>query len=638
MKKFTLITIIAVTILNLAFNLKTTSVYHDYYTDHIRDFIQSQELLRQSIQAADVSVEKDIDHIRLQLAKTRLKLKENDFWLRYLEPVQYLKINGPLPVEWETEVFEKFEKPYKRNGAGLTLVELYLDEQSINKDSLVSLIDSSIAATKAFEADSITQNLNTYHHFFLANRLFLLNLSSIYTTGFECPAIENIIPELQYMLIQVKEIYEHYNESFPANPLSKEYLDLYDRTIDFVNKQPIDYTQFDHFTFIRDYVNPLFKLNQQLIDAYSVVSNSYNDYSLNNDCFSIFDKNLYYAQNTKGIYSAVEDEKVLEDIKQTGKMLFYDPLLSGNNKRSCASCHKPAQYFTDTTVQTSLAYDQQSRLERNSISLINSTFNQLIMLDGRHINLQDQAKEVMMNSNEMNSTEKELLEKVLSCKEYKDAFKKYLKLTPEEKHVTLTHIISALTLYYGSFSDYYSPFDEAMNKNTSLDTESIKGFNLFMGKAQCGTCHFVPQFNGVKPPFINSEFEVLGVPADASFTSLSADSGRYGQNPSIEMLHAFRTGTVRNTIYTKPYMHNGVLNTLDEVLDFYDRGGGTGKKLQVINQTLSSDSLHLTELEKKQLKAFINSLNEKIAFDLPPGTLPKSSLPALNPRKVGGEY
>jgi cytochrome c peroxidase len=638
MKKFTLIIFIVFTILSLSFNIKATSTYHDYYTTHIQAFIESEKLLLRTIQAADLSVGKDVNNIREQIAKTRLKLKENDFWLRYLEPIQYNKINGPLPVEWETEVFEKFEKPYKRNGAGLTLAELYLDEPSINKDSLVALIDSSSEATKAFEADSITQNLNSYHHFFLSNRLFLLNLSSIYTTGFECPTAKNIVPELRYMLMQVKEIYNGYNQSFPANPLSKEYLDLYDKTIDFVYKQPADYTQFDHFAFIKDYVNVLFKVNQQLINAYAVVSNSNNDYSLNNDCFSIFDKKLYYAQNIKGIYSAVEDEKVLEEIRQTGKQLFYDPILSGNNKRSCASCHKPDQYFADTTVQTSLAYDQQSRLKRNSISLLNSTFNQLIMLDGRHITLQDQAKEVLTNSNEMNSIEKELLDKVLSCKDYRDAFKKYLKLTPEENQVTLTHIISTLTLYYGSFSNYYAPFDDAINNNTSLDTESIKGFNLFMGKAQCGTCHFVPQFNGVKPPFVNSEFEVLGVPEDTGFTRLSTDSGRYEQNPSIETLHAFRTGTVRNTTYTKPYMHNGVFNSLNEVLNFYNAGGGAGKKLDVINQTLSFDPLDLTPVEKKEIIAFINSLNEKIAFDLPPDKLPKSSIQTLNSRKLGGEY
>ena len=122
-----------------------------------------------------------------------------------------------------------------------------------------------------------------------------------------------------------------------------------------------------------------------------------------------------------------------------------------------------------------------------------------------------------------------------------------------------------------------------------------------MSKAQCATCHFVPQFNGVKPPYIGSEFEVLGVPKDIAFKSLNDDKGRHGVNPADEMDHAFRTGTIRNIAYTAPYMHNGVFKTLNEVIDFYDVGGGAGKGLSVTNQTLSSDSLKLTAEEKQDL-------------------------------------
>ena len=114
-----------------------------------------------------------------------------------------------------------------------------------------------------------------------------------------------------------------------------------------------------------------------------------------------------------------------------------------------------------------------------------------------------------------------------------------------------------------------------------LKQSEQKGFNLFMSKAQCGTCHFVPQFNGVKPPYAGSEFEVIGVPEDSNYKRLSPDKGRYEINPVNEMMNAFRTGTVRNAAYTKPYMHNGVFQTLDQVIELYDVGGGTGKKLVV---------------------------------------------------------
>jgi cytochrome c peroxidase len=202
----------------------------------------------------------------------------------------------------------------------------------------------------------------------------------------------------------------------------------------------------------------------------------------------------------------------------------------------------------------------------------------------------------------------------------------------------LDHIASAITYYYSDYSNYYAPFDDAMNNNKPLSMETINGFNLFMGKAQCATCHYVPQFTGVLPPYIGSEFEVLGVPEDATYTMLSEDKGRYKINPAFETMHAFRTGTIRNTEHTKPYMHNGVFSSLDQVIDFYDAGGGTGKKLIIDNQTLSSDSLKLSPLEKKELNSFIHSLNENIIFEQPPEKLPASSNKELNVRKVGGIY
>ena len=177
-----------------------------------------------------------------------------------------------------------------------------------------------------------------------------------------------------------------------------------------------------------------------------------------------------------------------------------------------------------------------------------------------------------------------------------------------------------------------------MNNTGTVDETVRQGFNVFMSKAQCATCHFVPQFNGVKPPYVGSEFEVLGVPADTAYSKVSADKGRFGINPADETANAFRTGSLRNAQYTKPYMHNGVFASLNEVVDFYDGGGGAGRGLKVENQTLSSDSLHLSKTEKHNLVQFMKSLNEDIIFETPPAELPKSKNKEWNKRKVGGEY
>ena len=625
----------------------TASFYQSYqdeshylrtYRFKISEFQDNQQQLMSFIKASDLSEEDGLIEVKERIRYLRLKLKAVDFWLRYLEPIEYKKINGPLPVEWETEVFEKFEAPYKREGAGLTLAELYLQEKNIDRNELIRLIKSSEKATEMFLLDSISQLLNSYDHFFLCNRLFLLNLAAIYTTGFECPDPSNIIPELIHLLENTSDIYQAYNQAFPKTPLSAAYTELFLQSTEFVRTQRADVNEFNHFVFIKDYVNPLFAMNQQMIRTYKVKSSSYNDYSLSNQSTSIFDKSMFRGQDPKGIFYSINDEVTLHEIKKTGKLLFYDPILSANLKRSCASCHKPEQYFTDTIATTALGFDKTESLPRNTPSLLNITYNHLVNLDGKHFNLQDQAKAVITSQSEMGGGGSDVLSRVLSCEEYKNAFRKFARLTPFSRDISMDHIVSAITLYLGGFSGYYSSFDEAMNEKKMISPEAIQGFNLFMGKAQCGTCHFVPHFNGVKPPYVGSEFEVLGVPLDTAYKQLSSDEGRHQVNPSVETLNAFRTGTIRNASHTAPYMHNGVFRTLREVMDFYNAGGGAGRLLPVSNQTLSSDSLRLSESEITAVIRFIESLNERVEFPKPPAALPVSKVKAFNSRKIGGEY
>ncbi|MBC7849690.1 MAG: cytochrome C peroxidase [Chitinophagaceae bacterium] len=613
-------------------------VYQSFYHASIDRFKNKQDALLQLIRSSEVSDSSSKQNVQSALNAARTELKKIDFWLRYFEPIAYKQINGPLPVEWETEVFEKFEKPYKRVGRGLTLAGLYLDENEIIRDTLYSLVESGQQAMECYSADSITTELNSYHHFFLCNRLYLLNLAAIYTTGFECPNPENIIPELRTMLVAVKDIYQNFSTAYPKYSLTANYQTLYENLIAFAEKQSADFEKFDHFTFIRDFINPLFRINQQLIVEYKVKSKSMLDYSLNRASKSIFSKDLYFGQNDKGVFLRVNDSAVLKEIDRLGKMLFYDPILSGNNERSCASCHKPTEFFTDTSRATALSFDKKFDLPRNTPSLLNAPMNHLVMMDGKHISLQDQIRGVALNPEEMGSEEKNLLKKILSCAEYKNGFEKLVTYTPLDEEVSLNHISSAITFYYSKFSRNQAPFDDLMNADIPVDPEVKKGFNVFMSKAQCATCHFVPYFNGVKPPYVGSEFEVLGVPEDTAFSQLSDDKGRYLINSATETLNAFRTGSLRNIMHTAPFMHNGVFKSMEEVIDFYDKGGGVGKGLVVPNQTLSSDSLHLTEMEKNSMIAFMRSLDEKISFEDAPKKLPVSSSKSLNKRKVGGLY
>lgn len=614
------------------------SSYHQLYESRLSDFISAQNKLLAAASVPQSLGETEKKELAAKIHLVRNHLKTLDFWLRYLEPVSYKKINGPLPVEWETEVFEKFEKPYRREAAGLSLALQYLDEDQPSKDSLLHLLKAAIPASELFAHDTIVKQLSDPAHFYYCNRLYLLNLAAIYTSGFECPNPGRVIPELRHLLNATAEIYTAYTNSFPEYKLSEAYLALYEKCRSFAAAQPDDLNSFDHYSFIRDFVNPLFSLNQEHLKRYRLHSRNLVDYSLNDNASNIFSKSLYRGQNSKGIFSRVNDPVVLAQISHLGQLLFYDPILSGNNQRSCASCHKPDMYFTDTVPAVSLQFNGIDGLPRNTPGLINAPFNHLLMYDGRHQTLQQQVHAVITNSLEMACDQKDLLRKVLSCREYKSAFKNLQPYTPQEPQITHEHLASAITYYYGAFSNGESDFDRYMNKQMNTPRDVKDGFNLFMGKAQCATCHFVPQFNGVKPPYVGSEFEVLGTPADSNYKSLSADLGRYLVNPAPEMHRAFRTGSLRNISRTAPYMHNGVFRTLDQVIEFYDNGGGAGHGLLIENQTLSADSLHLTPAEKLQLKAFLVSLDEDIPAITVPASLPASRQARLTNRTIKGNY
>jgi cytochrome c peroxidase len=215
MKIFSAITTILFIVFCFSFSLQQKKEYNNLYSSSVGEFNKQLTILSTTIKDADLTAEQDKKKIRQQIKTSRLKMKSLDFWFRYLEPVVYRRINGPLPVEWENEVFEKFEPPYRREGAGLSLAEKYLDEEKINNDSLASLIASSVEALNTFKADSITTQLDSYHHFFLANRLFLLNLAALYNTGFECPSRTAINGK------RCKKDIQHVWRNFYCNPFIK---------------------------------------------------------------------------------------------------------------------------------------------------------------------------------------------------------------------------------------------------------------------------------------------------------------------------------------------------------------------------------------------------------------------------------
>ena len=241
-----------------------------------------------------------------------------------------------------------------------------------------------------------------------------------------------------------------------------------------------------------------------------------------------------------------------------GRALFEDPVLSGNGMRSCQSCHQPSLAFTDGLAKNK-TLSKNGLLKRNTPTLINAALQPALFYDMRVNSLEDQSITVVQSSEEMHGSMKATAERLWGNKKYRDLFSAAFPKKNREGIDTM-EVMNAIGSYVRSLTRLDSRFDEYMRGNKSaMDAGEINGFNLFMGKGKCATCHFMPLFNGSFPPgYTTMETEVIGVPRAIGKKEIDPDPGRYDIVHIGFLRHAFKTPTVRNAARTAPYMHNGV--------------------------------------------------------------------------------
>jgi cytochrome c peroxidase len=244
-------------------------------------------------------------------------------------------------------------------------------------------------------------------------------------------------------------------------------------------------------------------------------------------------------------------------------------------------------------------------IQRNTPTLANIAFQRVFFADSRVSYLEDQAIAVISNENEMHGSLEKSALAIQKNKEYVEQFNKAFP----KKEINAFAIKNALASYIRSLSHYDSKFDRYMQNKTSFTADEKAGFNVFAGKGKCATCHFIPLTNGTVPPnFDRSESEILGVPSRNK--KLDGDLGKFVVTQAAIHNFSFKTPTIRNIALTAPYMHNGVYKTLEEVIDFYNEGGGLGLGFDLPNQTLPEDKLNLSDIEKKQLITFMKTLRD----------------------------
>jgi cytochrome c peroxidase len=270
-----------------------------------------------------------------------------------------------------------------------------------------------------------------------------------------------------------------------------------------------------------------------------------------------------------------------------GKQLFFDPRLSGSGFLSCASCHNPAMGWSDG-LPTGLGHDFK-RLGRATPTILNSVYQPLLMWDGRKPNLEEQALGPIEAAGEMNMPLDILEKRLQAIAGYKPLFE---RAYPGEG-ITRVTVGKALASFERTVVSTESPFDRWRQGQAGAMSDSAqRGFEVFNGKGNCAKCH--QGFN-----FTDNGFHNIGV---KSLTDVE-DEGRFAHRKIKILKGAFKTPTLRDVALTSPYMRNGVYQTLEEVVEHYDRGGDVKTNLSP-----NMVPLGLSAEEKRDLVAFMKSL------------------------------
>ncbi|MES2240493.1 MAG: cytochrome c peroxidase [Bacteroidota bacterium] len=572
--------------------LLAVSCQEEPKNEQVKQLFQADiTLLIQSVTKLDTLLKSEGSQAELQtqFLTAHANYKRIEAFSEYYFPEVSKAINGPAIPEFEENDKMTLEPQ------GFQVIEEFLFPYYDKKAKNDLLKEIGILSANLKRLDRIAQtNELTDAHVFDALRLEVFRIISMGITGFDSPIAQKSISEAVASLEGVQKYYQVY-----AQDESNAGLKIIKQAITYLKANP-DFNRFDRAAFILNYANPLSrKLYQNQKDLKIPFFNEMR--GLKTNAQTLFDKEVFDEE----AFSGFPDYKTTKEKAVLGKLLFNDPILSGDNSRSCASCHHAEKAFTDGQ-EKALSFDGKSFVKRNTPTLTNIAFQRVFFSDSRVSYLEDQAVAVITNADEMHGSLEAAAKKIKSNKMY---IQKFQSAFPK-KEISAFEIKNALASYIRTLSKFDSKFDEYMRAEVAFTADEKAGFNLFAGKAKCATCHFIPLTNGTVPPnFMKSESEILGVP-DAN-GKLDSDLGKYNLTQAIIHKYSFKTPTIRNAALTAPYMHNGVFKSLEEVVNFYNEGGGKGLGFALENQTLPEDKLKLTDLEKKQLVDFMKTLTDK---------------------------
>jgi cytochrome c peroxidase len=571
-----------------------------------RYYLQQLEILNQKLAVLKQSCERGskIGTLRIQFRDARQVYKKAAIFIDFFNPLEAQSMNGPAVNRVEDDNPDVVIPPH-----GMQAIEKYLFEkfQSSTYKNVKKEIEYATSIIEQLKNEPDRVNKFKDEYIFQAMRSALLRLTTLGISGYDSPLAKQSIPEakstlegIQNILALYKKDLEHGNEKE-----IKELNNLLGVAESYLSNN-INFNSFDRLAFITRFANPVYTLLDKIkLPSSGRIADGMRP--LNPAASTIFESDAFNI----AFFSPDKRYKVNAERIELGKQLFYDPVLSATENRSCATCHKPGLAFTDG-LKTALSTDQKTFLLRNTPTLLNSVFQTKQFFDSRTNILESQLSDVVHNQEEMKGSLKKSVDDLRNDPHYSNLFR---QAYPDDKNpVSEYNIANAVSSYVRSLVAMNSRFDQYMRGDRNkLSKDEKNGFNLFMGKAKCGTCHFIPLFNGLVPPeFTETESEVLGVPKTKNrlHPVLDPDLGKFNFTRAVIHKHAFKIPTLRNVELTAPYMHNGVFSTLEEVMDFYNKAGGSGLHIAPPNQTLPSERLNLSKKEIQEIICFMKTLTD----------------------------
>lgn len=310
-----------------------------------------------------------------------------------------------------------------------------------------------------------------------------------------------------------------------------------------------------------------------------------------------------------------------------GRLLFFDPVLSGNGEISCATCHQPEKGFSDGLPHSEGA--SGTGIRRSAPSLWNVGLQERFFWDGRGESLEQQMQGPLYDEHEMNATPDQILSALNNNATYPGLFRQAFPDAASDR-INLEQIYAAIAAFETSLVSLNSRYDYyAHGVHEALSEQEIEGLNIFRSfVARCAECH-------TPPLFTNQQIAVLGTPEPEG---LPLDPGREGVTGDPSQRGGFKVPTLRNVTKTAPYMHSGRFETLREAIAFYTGGRGhavpEGEKLS-LHWHIWEPDLNDTELDR--LVDFLGALNDESYMPVIPERLPSGLDPTSYKRLSGQE-